>query len=104
MSETSVEVKRPCSSSLDIIIASGLHYVQVNDSAARQELIGPFRTREQALARSRQVEEPLLKRGIYGKQSKRIYIRIRKNTNKAIGVAMLNARRVSKPILSQSFL
>lgn len=37
-------------SSVSIVKASGLHYVQVFDNGAKHELIGPFRTREQAQA------------------------------------------------------
>lgn len=46
INETSVEVK----TSVGIVVATGLHYVQVKDCGVRHELIGPFRTREQAQA------------------------------------------------------
>ena len=42
--------KSPAPSSVGIVKASGLHYVQVYDNGAKHELIGPFRTREQAQA------------------------------------------------------
>lgn len=38
----------PAPSSVGIVKASGLHYVRVVDNGAKHELIGPFRTREQA--------------------------------------------------------
>jgi hypothetical protein len=40
--------KPPAPSSVDMVKANGLHYVQVYDNGAKHELIGPFRTREQA--------------------------------------------------------
>lgn len=42
------DVKPSAPPSVGIIIATGLHYVQVRDNGAKHELIGPFRTREQA--------------------------------------------------------
>ncbi len=42
--------KSPAPSSVGIVKANGLHYVQVYDNGAKHELIGPFRTREQAQA------------------------------------------------------
>jgi len=43
-------VKPPASSSVGMVKANGLHYVQVYDNGAKHERIGPFRTREQAQA------------------------------------------------------
>lgn len=50
INETPVEVKTSVASSVSIVVATGLHYVQVNDRGVRHELIGPFRTREHAQA------------------------------------------------------
>jgi hypothetical protein len=50
INETSVEIKTSAASSVGIVVATGLHYVQVNDRGVKHELIGPFRTREQAQA------------------------------------------------------
>jgi hypothetical protein len=45
---TALNREPPAPSSVGIVKASGLHYVRVFDNGARHELIGPFRTREQA--------------------------------------------------------
>jgi hypothetical protein len=42
--------KPPAPSSVGMVKANGLHYVQIYDKGAKHELIGPFRTREQAQA------------------------------------------------------
>lgn len=42
------KVKPSAPSSVSIVVASGLHYVRVYDNGAKHELVGPFRTREQA--------------------------------------------------------
>jgi hypothetical protein len=45
---TTLNREPPAPSSVGIVKASGLHYVQVYDNGAKHELIGPFRTRELA--------------------------------------------------------
>ncbi|CAN7679786.1 hypothetical protein LJR231_005469 [Phyllobacterium sp. LjRoot231] len=45
---TALNRKPPAPSSVGMVKANGLHYVQVHDNGAKHELIGPFRTREQA--------------------------------------------------------
>ncbi|CAN7719949.1 hypothetical protein LJR231_006101 [Phyllobacterium sp. LjRoot231] len=40
----------PAPSSVGLVKANGLYYVRVYDNGAKHELIGPFRTREQAQA------------------------------------------------------
>jgi hypothetical protein len=45
---TTLNGEPPAPSSVGIVGASGLHYVRVFDNGAKHELIGPFRTRDQA--------------------------------------------------------
>jgi len=45
---TALNRKPPAPSSVGMVKANGLHYVQVYENGAKHELIGPFRTREQA--------------------------------------------------------
>jgi hypothetical protein len=45
---TLMNMEPPAPSFVGIVKASGLHYVRVFEHGAKHELIGPFRTREQA--------------------------------------------------------
>jgi hypothetical protein len=45
---TTLNTEPPAPSSVGMVKANGLHYVQVYDNGTKHELIGPFRTREQA--------------------------------------------------------
>jgi hypothetical protein len=45
---TALNREPPAPSAVGIVGASGLHYVRVFHNGAKHELIGPFRTREQA--------------------------------------------------------